>query len=195
MNTPRLLSRIFAVGLLATGLAACADEPEVASAPQSLGASGYQIQAAQLEVLDSYEAPGRSPYLDHTLATKPEDLLVSWAKRRFRPMGTAGIMRVVIMDASVTSRDLLGPDAGSSWFRDRAAEEFNARAEIRMEYLHPDGTKKDWATAIATARRTINESADAEERQAAIQGTVRDLVRNLDREALAAAKKYMPRAY
>lgn len=177
-------------------LAACSsDEPVMTSLSQpAVSGSAYQVRAAQLEVLDGYEAPGHAPNIDHTLAVVPENALVAWAKRRFKPNGSAGIMRVIILDASVTRRDLLGPDAGSSWFRDRASEEFNGRAEVRLEYVHPDGRTKDWATAIATARRTVNESADAQERQAEIDSLVRELLRSLDREALAASRKFMPTA-
>lgn len=178
-------------------LAACSsDEPEtIAFSAPAASSSDYQVRAAQLEVLDGYEAPGRAPNIDHQMALVPENALVAWAKRRFKPTGNAGIMRVIILDASVTRRDLLGPDAGSSWFRDRAAEEFNGRAEVRLEYVHPDGRTKDWASAIATARRTINESAEPDERQAEIDSLVRELLRSLDREALAASRKFMPTAH
>ena len=177
-------------------LAACSSDEAVMTSLSQPAASGsaYQVRAAQLEVLDGYEAPGRSPNIEHLQAIQPENALVAWAKRRFKPNGSAGIMRVIILDASVTRRDLLGPDAGSSWFRDRAAEEFNGRAEIRLEYVHPDGRTKDWATAIATARRSVNESAEPDERQAVIDDLVRELLRKLDREALGASRKFMPSA-
>ncbi|MGB0922040.1 MAG: hypothetical protein ACPG1C_12075 [Alphaproteobacteria bacterium] len=176
-------------------LAACAgDEAAMPLAKPAIAGTGYQVQAAQLEVLDGYDAPGHAPNIDHQLSLIPEDALVSWAKRRFKPVGHSGVMRVIILDASVTRRDLLGPDAGSSWFRDRAAEEYNGRAEVRLEFLHGNGRTKDWATAIATARRTVNESAEPAERRAEQDALVRELLRKLDREALAASRKFMQSA-
>lgn len=128
----------------------------------------FRLDVGQLEIVPEFQAPLQRPNIEHLMPLSPEAATVRWAQDRLKPVGTAGVARVTIRDASVvetTSGDM---------------DRYNATLEVAVQIVNDSGAPQADVLARATRSKTIKKSASLNERDQALYEFTEGLIRDID---------------
>ena len=105
-------SRRFFSGLIFAGLVSltgCVTAPPVVAPPLKYDPAVFEslrINARKLEIIENWQMPMESPFIEHTLIPDLSSMVVDWAKYALVPVGGAGEVVLDISQASVQITDL-----------------------------------------------------------------------------------------
>ena len=140
------------------------------------------LNVAKLETISSYKPPMSAPNVDHLFRTPPADALGRWAKDRLRAVGTNGIARFTILEASVTETPLDIKEGFIGAFTKEQSERYDAVLKAKLEIFDVSGLSIGFARAQATRSVTVREDSSINQREQVWFRLTEELVRDLDAE-------------
>lgn len=196
MRLPRLSSllRPLALLLVAVTVTACATDgpprrgiPELRFTnlpPLQLAAQGPQINSL-------YVSPLRNPNVEHLMPVSPERAIRQWVQDRLHTTGT-GLDSVVveIRDASVVETRLQTKSGLTGFFTDDQEAKYDAKANVVVRLVGPDGKTKAEAFASAWRTRSLNEKASLADREQVWFELVEQLMRDMDQQLDSGIRQY-----
>lgn len=140
----------------------------------------YEINVGQLEIVNSYNAPGRAPNIDHQMGLSPESELKRWAQSRLQPMGTEGSGRYTILDASMTETPVKTESGIDTLFKKQAIARYDVSLRVTLQILDATRAVKGEVTASSKHYRTILEGATVHEREKAQAELLKNAMGDID---------------
>ena len=180
---------VLALALMA-GLAACQTPPPRAF-PQITFAdrSPIELNVARVDVVEAYQSPGGPTHVEWQLPEAPTTILQRWADQRLRAVGTDGVARVIIQDASLIEEPLATRSGPVGWFRLERSERYTGRFAVRVEAER--GALRGSAEAVAQRSATVIENATLAERESTLFALTENAVRDLDGELDRNIRQYL----
>ena len=178
-----LLGMIFIGGCLLSGCAATKAPP---AAPPSFDASDYQalrLDARSLQLIENWQMPMKPPYIEHTLEPNMSSLIIQWASRVLIPVGGSGEVILDISQASVSLTDLEKSNNVISLFSNQQESEIRVDIKARMMWIQPIGNKQGTVKIVASASKTVPETASPNDYVVAAKQTMLDAIAKLDKHA------------
>lgn len=197
MRSPVVLSRLLLTAALAVSaatLAACSSEapptrafPELRfthEAPLVFGTQGP-------EVVSRFTPPLADPHVEHLMPLPPEKAIRTWAADRLQATGVgSNTLRVLINNASVTETPLDTKGGVSGFFTDQQELRYDARADVVVQVVSPDGRVLAEATSNVWRSRTLNQKASLAERERLWFRLVESLMQDLDSQLSTGLRQY-----
>ncbi|HET8726744.1 MAG TPA: hypothetical protein VFO41_04450 [Alphaproteobacteria bacterium] len=156
--------RFAALAFVALAATAC-DTPPIRAFPDVTFAdqTPIRLDVAQVEVVQSYQPTMEPPQVEHLFPQTPSEAMRRWVEERLQPVGTSGVARVYIENASVRSEALARTPGFRGTFTIDQSERLTADLAMRLEIQKPGGS----GYAVASAQRsiTVPENATLAERE------------------------------
>ena len=137
-----------------------------------------RLNVARIEVVSRYRPPLREPNVEHLFPTPPVVALKQWAKDRLRAVGSSGVARLVVLNASAVESRLAQKTGFTAAFTTQQSQRYDMAVEARLEVSSPLGQGR--ATANATRFSTIREDATIHQRERLWFDLTESLVRDFD---------------
>ena len=188
INRPLRSRRVFS-GLIFAGLlvlTGCATPPPVIAPPSKYDPAGFEsirIDARKLEIIENWQMPMETPFIEHTLTPDLSSMVVDWARYALVPVGGSGEVVLEISQASVQVTDLPQGTALLDVFSDQQESKIRVDIVTKLMWIQPVGGKQGIVDVIASTTRTLNESKTPNERQIAVREAMVEAVNLLDVEA------------
>jgi hypothetical protein len=165
-------------------LTGCEDGPNVPSYPaiKFNHLETFNLNVASIDVVDRYEPPMGSPNVDHLFPLSLSSAVETWAKDRLNATGSAYKLKVVIHDASVTSKTLPKSEKGiKGFFTKEQGELFNARLEVTFEVFEDDPLipKNEMRIEISKSK-SIEEGATLNEKEALFYQITKEIINDFN---------------
>jgi hypothetical protein len=159
-----------AILILLLSLTACESSlPEVSYPELRFSHLGpINLDVAKIEIIEQFRAPLQAPHVEHELPLAPATAMRNWARDRLRAVGTSGVARFIIMDASVTAKALSKKKGLKAAFTLEQAARYDASLKARLEVETAGGLGKGFAAAEATRHRTMPEDMTINDRDDAL---------------------------
>jgi hypothetical protein len=153
----------------------------------------FQIDVGQLEIVSEYASPGRAPNIEHLMQTAPAAAAQRWAQDRLKPMGRAGIARVVIKDGAVTETGLATDKGLSGAFKKEQELRYEGTLEVAVQILDARQMVIGETVARATRSRTLVEGATLNQRDQAQHEITEALAKDIDEQMTQLIRSYLGR--
>ncbi len=179
----RLLSMIFIIGGLLSGCATIKAPPAV---PPSFDVSDYQalrLDARKLQLIENWQMPMEPPYIEHTLEPNMSGLIIQWASRVLIPVGGSGEVILDISQASVSLTGLEKSNNVVSFFSNQQESKIRVDIKARLMWIQPIGNKQGTVEIVASASKTVPETASPNDYDVAAKQTMLDAIGKLDKHA------------
>ena len=186
----RILAVLLSCGVLL--LNACSSPPPTPSfAPITF--TDYptlKVNAPSIEVQDDFVSPLAPPHVEYEMPVRPVELVRSWVRDRLRPVGSSGVFRVVIKDASVIAEKL--PTKGGIEGALTTQQGTNLSAKISVEFDYDQPNQGSSTTTVNVSRtQTLAEDISINDRDKAYYQLAKDLAADLNREIEAGLNQNM----
>jgi hypothetical protein len=179
-----LIAKFFSFVLGISSLTSC----QVTSTSQVFPELTFQhlkplsFNVAKLEIVSSYNQPMNAPNVDHLFHTSPSGALSSWAKDRLRAVGTNGLARFTIIEASVTETKLDKKKGIIGAFTKDQSERYDAILRAKLEIFDDRGLSKGFVGAQANRSITVREDSSINQREQTWFNLTEELVRDINAE-------------
>lgn len=151
------------------------------------------LTADSIVLEERYPAPGEQPGEERNLALTPAGAVRDWVKTRLRADGTPGQIRVILLDARVTRKELAVQKGLKGAFSDDQKYRYDGHLHLRVEYNPVSGSRpSSYAEAEARAFFTVPEGASVNQLEQQSTAMVRDLMLRLELELENNMLRYMP---
>lgn len=142
-----------------------------------------QINARRLEIIENWQMPLTSPYIEHTLSPNLSSLIINWASGALIPAGGSGEIVVDIIQASVKLTDLPASTNLSDIFKNEQTSKVRADIKIKLIWIQPVSGQQAILELTANSSATLKDSLTPNARQLAIRNVMEDAISRLDLEA------------
>ncbi len=133
------------------------------------------------------------PYSEQGFTVTPASAVRDWVKTRLVADGTPGVIRVIILDARMTRKDLKTKGGVRGWFTDDQKYRYDGRIHIRVEYQPASsGQYSSQAEAESSGYFTMPEDATLNQLEKKAADLVQDLMQRTDLEIENNMLRYMP---
>ena len=189
--------RVAAALLSVLALGACANSavPPALSEITFEHLGSFQLDVAQIEVLDEYVPPFKPPYVEHIFTTSPATVAARWGRDRLKAVGTSRKARFIVRDASVAKTLLEIEDGLEGALTTDQSERYQARLSVVIDIVSEERGREAYVEASAVRVRSVPEDATLNERQrlfhAMTEGLMADLNAALERNILEHLNKYV----
>jgi hypothetical protein len=119
---------------------------------------------ARIEIIETYRSPLRPPNVEHLFPTPIAAALKRWSDDRLEAAGGANILRLTIEDASAIVEELETNKDIEALFTTEQAERVDARLQVKIEIIGPDGAVLAYTNTEASRSRTTPENVSLNER-------------------------------
>ena len=119
---------------------------------------------ARIEIIETYRSPLRPPNVEHLFPTPIAAALKRWSDDRLEAAGGANILRLTIEDASAIVEELETNKDIEALFTTEQAERVDARLQVKIEIIGPDGAVPAYTNTEASRSRTTPENVSLNER-------------------------------
>lgn len=188
-----LLRPAGAIFLLA--LAACQVTPEGPRYPELrfTDVPPIRLDVASVDYVEEYVPPQKDPNVDHVFPVTLSSSVRNWTNDRIVAAGSAGVVRVVLVDASVIEVMLEKSTGLTGTFTTDQAERYEASVKVRLEIY--DGAGKQVGKANIDARRSVTaaEGISLKERDDVWYGLTKTLMADIDRELELTIHRHLAR--
>ena len=180
-NRLRRVAMVFGAGL---ALTACSSPPPVQRLPEMtfLYKAPIRLNIARVEVVSEYTAPAARPNIEYDMPVSPEAALRKWAQDRLKPVGKAGILRIVIRKASATETPLKTDESLSGMFKKEQAARVDEALDVSLQMLDEHQFTTAEVTGKSSRSRTEPEGQKLNERDQLLYDMTYDLMRGFDDE-------------
>lgn len=124
-----------------------------------------RLDVAAVDVVSDYKPPLRAPNVEHLFPVRPADAAMRWAKDRLVPVGTAGVARFTVLEASAVAVPLDRTTGLQGLFTEDQSERYDAVVAVRLDLQNARGLRSGTVTARAKRSRTVAEDATLNERE------------------------------
>jgi hypothetical protein len=171
--------------MLSLALAACTatSPPPAPVSVQSAGFAALPLNARQLEIIENWEMPIKTPYIGHLQQPYPGNLVSQWATKVLIPAGGSGEMILDITRAAVTKVKLPPQTGLASALTDQQDSEIRVEFEAQLMWLQPVGGSQAMIKLAASHSVTIPESSSANDVQRAVNACLNRALAGLDSQA------------
>jgi hypothetical protein len=150
-----------------------------------------RLGVAEIRVIEAYEAPLKSPHVEHNFPVSPAEAVKIWASQRLQAAGTTGVMEITIEDASVIEQHLNKTEGVRGFFTDDQSERYDAKLNVTMRLYTGD-------TAVANAEgdvkiirsRSVSEKATINERERLFHDMTLGMITQFNQEAETRLRQY-----
>jgi hypothetical protein len=170
---------ILAIGLT---LAACANKPPPSDRfpPVSFAdQKPYVFNVARVEIVSQYVSSSKPPHIELDMPVSPENAMKRWVEDRIKPVGTSGVLRVVIKNASATETALPRDPNASQLFNTEQTSRIDMGLNIALQILDERQFVKAEVTGQAGRSRTLPEGIKLNQRDKILYDMVVDMVKGL----------------
>lgn len=147
-------------------LSACQAAPRAPVYPDLTFANlaPFRFDAASLEIVEAYKPPLKPPNVEHEFPLTPAAAARRWAADRVKAVGTQGLVRFIVREASVVEVPLKRTEGLKGLITEDQAERYDARLVIEIEVRDERGFKRGFVSAVAKRSRTVPENMTLNER-------------------------------
>ncbi len=177
----RVMGVCFGLGLT---LSACSSPPPMQRLPDMtfLYKPPIRLNVARVEVVSEYTAPTVRPNIEYDMPVSPEAAVRKWASDRLKPVGTTGILRVVIHKASATETPLQTDQSLGGMFKKEQAARVDENLDVTLQMLDDHQFTVADVAGKAFRSRTEPEDQKLNQRDQLLYDLTYDLVRGFDDE-------------
>lgn len=174
------------VALISTVLGACSSAPDPVPVPTDVvftNTVALNVDATSLDVQIENTPPKEYPYVGHRSPVTFERAVQKWVDTRFTLTGnTASAFRVTLKKGEIVE-ELLPVERGiSGTFKKEQAAKFEARLEVVVELIGPNGEVLATANGEARNSHTVPEDATENDKRIVWIGMVEQAFNSLDQE-------------
>ena len=147
--------------ILVSGLLyACANQAPIEQFPDITFShlKPFKINTAKVVVENQFHPPIKAPHIEHTLRMPPKIAMVSWLKDRFQPIGSSGILSLIIKDATVTEEPLSIDKSLKGRLTKQQSVIYKMIVSASLQVKDKNG--KIMATASASTERSVTARED-----------------------------------
>jgi hypothetical protein len=137
---------------------------------------------ARVEVVSDYKAPTVRPNIEYDMPVSPEAAVRKWASDRLKPVGTTGILRVVIHKASATETPLQTDQSLGGMFKKEQAARVDENLDVTLQMLDDHQFTVADVSGRSFRSRTEPEEQKLNQRDQLLYDLTYDLVRGFDEE-------------
>lgn len=123
------------------------------------------IDVAKIEIENRFSAPAAPPHVEHLAPVSPAAALEQWATDRFRPVGRAGVMRLIIEDAKATETSLALDKSLKGRLTKQQSRRYDASVRATLELKNAAGVTLGSASASAERSITAREDISLNDRE------------------------------
>jgi len=179
------LARLVALPLLAAACSSPAPAPQLP--PLTYNAlPPIRLDVAQVQIDQSYQAPGTAPHIDHLFPQIPAQVAAQWARDRLQAAGQSGQAVYTVTDASATDTVLPRSQDLSAMFTTEQSNRYDLNIAVRLQLTSGDGARHGTVQVSAARSQTVSEKTTPEQRKVVwyqlTQQTMNDLNVKLERD-------------
>jgi len=166
-------------------LAACSNNPPPPlRLPDMTFAQGAPVKfdVARIEIQVDYKAPAAHPHIEYDMPVSPENAVRNWVRDRLKAVGSNGIMRVVIKNASATETPLSTDQGITGMFKKEQAAQVDEALEVSIQMLDERQFVIAEVTGKSSRSRTEPEGQKLNERDRLLYDLTYDLVKGFNDE-------------
>ena len=141
-----------------------------------------RLDVAQIEIVQAYKAPGKSPNVDHLFPQKPVDVATAWGRDVLRAVGQRGMATYTILDASAIDTPLPRSTGLTQVFKTEQSDRYDLKIAIRLDIGNPLLQTTGTAEATATRSQTVAENMTLNQREAVWFAMTESAMRELDQK-------------
>jgi hypothetical protein len=147
----------------------------------------YHVNAASVVVESRYDPLANPKDVSSTFPIAPDVALKQYAETRFKPAGTDGVFKFVILDASVYQESMDSPSKVARWMNVDEKDRYSAMIKL---LLYKEGGSASAPGAMQSQLKaertlTIPENSSLADRDVALQKFLTDLLHDIDEAAVA----------
>lgn len=121
------------------------------------------LDVARIQIVKQYVSPAKPPNVEHLFPIRPSAAAEQWARDRLRAVGTTGVARVIVKQASVVEVPLKVKTGVRGMLTRDQSERYDAVLEIAVEV---DGAHGKGSVSSRTQRtRTVAEGITLNQRE------------------------------
>ncbi len=171
------------------GMALLLSGPVTHSQPVSNNRPPLVLAAEQIILEEKFS----EPYSEQGFSVTPAGAVRDWVKTRLHADGTPGMVRVTILDARMTRKELKTKGGVSGWFRDDQKYRYDGRIHISVDYQPAaSGRPASHVESEATGYFTMPEDATLNQLEKKAADLVQDLMQRTDLEIENNMLRHMP---
>ncbi len=176
-----MLRVALAVLAMASVLTAC-ETPTVPSYPpiRFTDVEPYKLDVAKVEVLNTYLPPLKAPNVEHDFPYTPAAAAEQWARDRLVAVGTKGVARVIISDASVVETQLKKSKGLKGVFTVDQSERYDGTLTVTVEVRSVEARRDAFVAATARKTNSVPENASLNQREDVYYKMTKELIRSVD---------------
>ena len=181
------LAQFISVSLIAAALTACSSTPELVP-PQDVDFADttvLNVDATSVDVRFVNRPPSEYPHVGHRSPVTFERAIEDWTDKRFELTGnTASAFRITIKKNDITE-ELLPVETGlSGAFKKEQAAKYEARLEVAIELVDPNGEVLGSATGESWNTYTVAEDATENDKRIVWVDMITKALDGLDQELI-----------
>ena len=125
----------------------------------------FNIDVADIEIINRYKAPLSAPHVEHRLPVSPASALSRWAGDRLKPVGSTGKLLVIIEDASATENALARDQSLKGKFTKQQTHRYDFAVRATLALMEGAGIERGTVSGAASRSVTIREDASLNDRE------------------------------
>ena len=173
---------LFAITIL---VSACQTKPVIETnyVFDSTAQQELAINARQFEIIDNWQMPIASPYVEHELSPTPSQKVIEWATDNLRPLGGSGELILNISEASVQLEKLPPAEGLLNSLKDNQETRIRVTLAAQLLWIQPVGNQQGRAELAAKTTQTLPESSTPKDYDIAIQNNLNKAIALIDEQA------------
>ena len=185
-----IIRRTFLVGLATLALAACGTTPPMERAVATLPPP-LALDVAKIEIVSSFQGSRQPPHVEALFPVPPEQAMRNWARTRLAAVGSSGVARFTVVDASVVKVGL-DRDVGLPGIpRAPQTVRYDATVAATLDILDERGGRQGQASARVQFSRTIWPDASPAAHRDLWDGMTAPLLKAFDAEMATNMRTYI----
>ncbi|WP_422005941.1 hypothetical protein [Pyruvatibacter mobilis] len=185
----RLVVMLAASLLLAGCLATTAPPQGPVNATLTFGHTEVMaLDVAEIDLAEAWQQPGQPPHIGHLVPNNPVRIIRTWTRDRLRAvpggLGAAdgSLLRVTLLDGSVTEKPLPVEKGVEGFFKDQADTRIEAVCEVAVDLIDPVTGRIGGISVKVEGKRDILESASLNERDRIRFALMEEIATSLNQE-------------
>lgn len=178
------IQKIFLAFLAAWLLVGCTPDSPVDFPPLTF--VRYQpihIDVSNIEIIDDYKSPLKSPYVEHLFPYSPAEAMRIWVKDRLRAVGGDKTLQVIIKDGSVVSVPITKNSQLQEWIALNRDKRYDAKLDVELRIYGPNSALSLANVTVAATRSvTISEKATVSQRDFLYRQMIAELMETINAE-------------
>jgi hypothetical protein len=182
-----------AIGVIVAALGGCTSAPPAPPADISITfqhRTPILLNVARIEYVDRHQPTLRAPHVEHLHKVTPSTVARAWLQERLRPVGSRGLITLIVEEAGVIEEAVPVADGIEGLFQDEVDTRLVGVIRARFDHIDVGPTGGTHSVdVVAEASAEVLESATLNERDLAYFRMVERLAGEFDRVLTAEIEK------